>query len=209
MKHPRRSMSRALVAGALMAAAQGAHADLAYSFNAGTQGFTVNEASAGDLGWQAAGHLRVQDLTDATNVFLVLPGDATAGGWSAYQGGTLSFDARLESPIASYWPEFGAVTLVSSQGSLTLDVVAGDEPGTAWKTYAVQLDAAAWARDAASFGAVLAGLQRVELNLEAGNGAIETVLVDNVRVSAVPEPGTWALALTGLLGIAALRRARS
>lgn len=204
-----RSTVTALLTGALLAAGvSAAHADLAYTFDADAQGFALNEAAAGALSWQAAGHLRVQDLTDATNVLLVLPGEATAGGWSPYLGGTLSFDARLESPIGSYWPEFGAVTLVSGQGAMTLDLVPANEPGVAWATYSVQLDAATWGRDATSFANALASLQRVELNMEAGNGAIEVILVDNVRVSAVPEPATLALGVMGVfaVGLAARRR---
>jgi len=208
MKNPRSTLSILLTGAMLAGAASAAHADLAYTFDAGAQGFALNEAAAGDLSWQAAGHLRVQDVTDATNVQLVLPGEASAGGWSSYLGGTLSFDARLEAPIGSYWPEFGAVTLVSGQGAMTLDLVPANEPGTEWKTYSVKLDATTWGRDAATFASAMAGLQRVELNMEAGNGAIEVILVDNVRVTAVPEPGTWALMIAGGLAVVGAARRR-
>jgi hypothetical protein len=206
MKNARTLVSTLLTGVMLAGAAFAAHADLAYGFDASAEGFTLNDAAAGALSWEAAGHLRVQDVTDATNVQLVLPAAATSGGWSAYTGGTLSFDARLETPIASYWPEFGAITLVSQQGSVVLDVVPDNEPGVEWKTYSVQLDAATWGQSAASFANALAGLQRVELNLEAGNGAIETILIDNVRVTAVPEPSTWALTLIGLACMGAVVR---
>lgn len=197
-----------LMGAATACAMSAAHAaDLTYTFDADAQGFTVNEP-AGELTHVAPGYLRIKDLTDATNVQLILPAAAT-GDWSAYNGGTLSFDARLESPISAYWPEFGALTLTSSQGAATLDVVPDGQPGLDWQTYTVKLDAATWSKDAASFAAILANLQRVEINMEAGNGAIETIHVDNVKVtSAVPEPSTWALSLIGLGLMGAVNRRR-
>ena len=200
-----------LAAVSLAAAATAAHADLAYAFDAGLAGFTLNDPAAGDLRWEAAGHLRVQDVSGDTNVLLVLPTADTAGGWASYLGGTLSFDARLESPIGSYWPEFGTVSLIGAAGTLSLDLVPADQPGTVWQTYSIRLDAETWGRDEAGFAAALAGLQRVEINMEAGNGAIETILVDKVRVSAVPEPSAAWLGLMGgmgALGLSAVWRRR-
>jgi hypothetical protein len=181
-----------------------AHADLAYTFDTDAQGFTLNEAAAGELSHDSGGYLRVKDLTDQTNVQMVLPGAAVAGGWQGYEGGTLSFDARLEAPIASYWPQFGEVSLLGSQGNITVDIAPGDEPGQAWKTYSIKLDAASWGSNDSTFRNVLANLQSVQINLEAGNGAIETVHIDNVRVSAVPEPASLTLGLVGLMGLGML-----
>lgn len=183
---------------ALTSLAAAAQADLSYTFDQDAQGFSVNEP-AGLLTHQSEGYISIQDLTDQTNVVLALPDSAVAGGWQAYEGGTLSFDARLAAPISSYWPEFGAVSLVSSAGTLLLDVVPNGEPGVDWKTYTVMLDAATWGSSPAPFQSVLAGLQRVEINMEAGNGAIETIHIDNVRVTAVPEPSSGALAGLGLV----------
>ncbi len=192
---------------ALLSVAALAHADLSYTFDNDAQGFTVN-APAGLLSHEAVGYISVQDLTDQTNVALIFPDVAVAGGWQAYAGGTLSFDARLASPISSYWPEFGAVSLVSGAGTLLLDAVPNGEPGTDWKTYSVTLDAATWGSTPTQFQAVLSSLQRVEINMEAGNGAIETIHIDNVSVTAVPEPSTWVLSSVGLMlaGLAVRRR---
>jgi hypothetical protein len=182
----------------LAGGASAARADLNYTFDADVQGFAANDVAAGELSWQPGGYLRIKDLTDATNVSLVFPAAATSGGWSVYQGGTLSFDARLESPIGSYWPDFGLMTLVSSQGSISLDLAPNNEPGLAWKTYSVKLDALTWGQDANAFASTLSNLQRVEISMEAGNGAIEIIHVDNISVTAVPEPASWALSLLGL-----------
>jgi hypothetical protein len=196
-------------AGLLLAGmASRAQADLAYTFDADAQGFTVN-VPAGELSHVADGYLRIVDLTDQTNVSLILPGAALAGGWAAYEGGTLSFDARLELPIGSYWPEFGTITLSSAAGSASADVAGPDEPTTAWKTYSIKLDAALWGAQPATFSAVLAGLQGAEISMEAGNGPIEVLHIDNIKLtSAVPEASTSVLSMLGLavLGWRARRR---
>ncbi|MDO9004767.1 MAG: laminin B domain-containing protein [Aquabacterium sp.] len=198
-------LSVALLAGV----ATHANADLAYTFDSDAQGFTVN-VPAGELSHEAGGYLRIKDLTGDTNVSLILPGSAVAGGWLSYVGGTLSFDARMESPIDSYWPEFGTITLSSTVGSLAVDVAVGDAPGLGWATYSVVLDAANWSTSPEVLASVLANLQQVDISMEAGNGPIELLHIDNVTLStAVPEPGTWAMSLMGLmaLGWAVRRRA--
>lgn len=208
MKVWRNSHTAQLVCGAALAlSASLSHADLLYTFDADAQGFTVNDPAAGELSHVAdGGYLSVKDLTDQTNMQLVLPAQAIAGGWSAYVGGSMSFDARLAAPIASYWPEFGTITLMSSQGNLSVDVAAPDEPKLSWQTYGVQLTGAAWGVSDEAFANVLANLQSVQINLEAGNGAIETVQIDAVKVSAVPEPASLSLALLGLAGMVGIRR---
>jgi len=201
-----RTIQTLLSAAMLVGAATQAQADLAYTFDQDAQGFTVNEP-AGVLSYQPAGYLRVQDLTGDTNVSLLFPGSALAGGWLPYLGGTLSFDARLESAIDAYWPEFGTITLFSTLGSLAVDVAAGDAPGVGWATYTVTLDAASWSTSTETLSTVLANLQQVDLSLEAGNGPIEVLHIDNVRLaSAVPEAGTWALFGVGLLALGLARR---
>jgi hypothetical protein len=186
-----------------------AHADLLYTFDHDAQGFTINEP-AGVLSYQPEGYLRVQDLSGDTNVALLLPSAAVAGGWLPYLGGTLSFDARLESAIDAYWPDFGTISLISSQGTLSVDVADGDAPGLGWATYGVKLDAASWSTSPEQLAAVLTNLQSVEISLEAGNGPIEVLHIDNVRLtSAVPEPSAWAMAVVGLLGMGLAARRRS
>ncbi|MBI5925349.1 MAG: PEP-CTERM sorting domain-containing protein [Aquabacterium sp.] len=203
---------RLLWAGALSGAACLSHAELRYTFDADAQGFSINGDAAGMLAHESAGYLRIQDLTDATNVMLSLPESAVAGGWLPYLGGAFSFDARLALPISSYWPEFGAVSLISSQGSVVLDLVPSGEPGSDWRTYSLKLDASEWGVEPGMFASIVANLQRVDINMEAGNGPIETVHLDNVVVSAVPESSTWALFVVGAAlmgGASAFRRSRS
>lgn len=198
---------RTLFSAALLSGATLAHADLAYTFDTDAQGFTV-EPSAGLLSHLPGGYLRVVDSTGDTNVALRLPSAALAGGWAGYAGGTISFDARMESPINAYWPEFGTVFLFSSQGNLALDVALGDEPGANWKTYSARFDPADWGTTPAQLSAVLANVDRVEISLEAGNGPVEIVHIDNLKVTAVPEPVAGLLAGAGLLTSGLLARRR-
>jgi len=198
---------RTLLSAALLSGATLAHADLAYTFDTDAQGFTV-DPSAGLLSHLPDGYLRVVDWTGDTNVALRLPDAALAGGWAAYLGGTISFDARMESPIDAYWPEFGTVFLFSSQGNLAFDLAPGDEPGANWKTYSATFDPATWSTTPAQLAAVLANVERVEISLEAGNGPIEIVHIDNVKVTAVPEPMTGLLAAAGLLAVGVATRRR-
>lgn len=202
------TLQRAASAIALVVFASTAHADLAYTFDNDAQGFGLVDTSTGTLTHEAGGYLRVADVDGNTNMFLQLPGSAVASGWAAYKGGTFSFDARLASSITSYWPEFGTVTLVSSLGSASIDLAADGEPGLGWKTYSIRLDEAAWGLSPTHFDAILANLQQVTISLEAGNGPIEVLHLDNVRVSAVPEPTSALLALMGVAGVGAVLRRR-
>lgn len=190
----------------LTGAAAQAQADQSYTFDHDAQGFTINEP-AGILSYIPDGYLRVQDLNNDSNVALLWSQAGLAGGWLPYLGGTLSFDARLESPIDAYWPEFGTITLHSPAGLLAVDIAPGDAPGVTWATYSVTLNAANWSTTQEAFVHALANLQQVEISLEAGNGPIEVLHIDNVRLtSAVPEPAAWALVGAGLVCVGLRRR---
>lgn len=187
-------------------AASAAHADLSYTFDTDAQGFTL---AAGALTHQTDagnGYLSAQDLDGSTDMVLSVPLGGTPVDWSAYLGGTLSFDGRILNGSASSWPSFGQITLQGGAASVTLDIVPADtDPTARWKTYSVALTAAQWG---AALPTVLASLQGVTLNLESGNGPVEVVGIDNVRVTAVPEPGSVTLALAGLAVAGGLRRWR-
>jgi hypothetical protein len=185
-----------------------ARADLHYSFDTDAQGWTVFDG--GDLSHQAAGgnpggFLQIADSSSG-DFRLVAPASAL-GNWAAYLGGTLSFDARNIDGEAPDWPEFGQITLGSGSTVLVVDGVAGDAPPAdgQWHHYSTQLSTAVFGADLPS---VLASLDTLYIKAEFHNGVSEVAGIDNIRITAVPEPGTAALLLSGLVAVATLARRR-
>lgn len=185
-----------------------ASADLLYTFDTDTQGVTATGAAL----TVSPGFLTLQDI-DGADMAVYLPAADLVHG-SQYLGGTLSFDAINLNGAANDWFSFGTLRLSGGGQFVELDIVPGAEPAGDWTTYSVVLDEAAWGP---SLSTVLAQLSGVSITLEShigydsSNGGYELNGVDNIRLAAaVPEPGTWALALAGLLVVpwAARRQAR-
>lgn len=189
---------------ALALASAASHADVHYRFDTGTEGVTVTSGGALTHVIDAGnGFLSVADI-DNEDMLLVLPlGGATAD-WSAYLGGTLSFDGRSLNGLAPSWPSFGLLTLTSAAGSVSFDLVPGTDPTDDWATYSVQLDIATFG---SALPSILSTLTSATINLESGNGPIEVVGIDNLKITAaVPEPQTWALLVAGVAMVGAMAR---
>jgi hypothetical protein len=203
-------------------AAGSANADVAYTFDHDLQGFST--VGDGTLVLESAGgrsYLRATDTNGSTDLYLSVPLSAPSVDWSAYLGGTISFDARMLSDNLPSWGDFGTIRLTSATNEVVLADLAPNlpsdpytpvEPTSLWKTYSATLDSANFSNQGgATLAGVLANLKSVTLSMEAGNGPVEVVGVDNFKVtSSVPEPQTWALSLMGLLALGlSKRRARS
>lgn len=174
-----------------------ASADLLYTFDTDAQGVTATGAAL----TEGSGFLTLQDI-DSADMAVYLPSADLSNGLQ-YLGGTLSFDATNLNGAVNDWFTFGTVRLSGGGLFVELDTVPGAEPAGDWKTYSVVLDEVTWGP---SLSVVLAQLSGVSITLEShigydsSNGGFELNGVDNIRLAAaVPEPGTWALALTGLL----------
>jgi hypothetical protein len=185
----------------------------AAGFDAGDEGWTSSDG--GTQTWVASGGngggwLRVADATDAD--FLLNAPSAWLGNWSGFSGGTLSFDALNVNNESPDWAPFGEVTITGAAGTAVLDIVAANNPPAdgQWHRYSVLLSpAAGWS--GAPLASVLANVTSLTIKGEFHAGVTEVVGIDNIQVSAVPEPASAALLLGGLGGLglmAGLRRKR-
>ncbi|MDR7269585.1 hypothetical protein J2X20_002214 [Pelomonas saccharophila] len=195
-------MARRLLASCLAATLSfAASAALAAGFNTDAEGWTTS--NGGDQVWMASGGngggwLQVTDITN--DDFLLNAPVAWLGNWSAYAGGTLSFDARNINGDLPDWAPFGEVIITGSGGSLTFDMApAGSPPADGqWHHYSFVLPSSA----------VLGNVTSLTIKGEFHAGVTEVVGIDNIQVTAVPEPTQAALLLGGLGLLALLRRRR-
>lgn len=201
---------------AALGLASAAQADVAYTFDTDVQGFSLlGDGTLEHVVDGGNGFLKVTDTNGNTDVLAQVPLAAASVDWSVYLGGTLSFDGTMLNGITPSWPDFGVIRFTSTTDQVVLADLAPNvgnvitEPGTTWKTYTATLNDATFNQGGGSLAAVLANLKSVTLSLEAGNGPVEVVGIDNFKVTAaVPEPESWALLFTGagLLGLISRRR---
>lgn len=182
----------------------------AASFDAGDEGWTsINGGAQAWIatGGNSGGWLRVADISDAD--FLLQAPTAWLGNWSGLLGGTLSFDALNVNGESPDWVPFGEVVITGTAGSVTLDIAAANTPPAdgQWHRYSVLLaPSAGWS--GAPLSSVLANVTGLTIKGEFHAGVTEVVGIDNIQVTAVPEPASAALLLGGLALLAGLRRQR-
>ena len=180
-------------------------------FDNGAEGWTLT--GDGIQTWQPSGGngggwLQLEDTNGGTDILLSAP-PAWLGNWSAYLGGTLSFDARRVNDASIDWAGFGEIRISGPGGSVLLDIAPGGLPvDNSWTRYSVTLSSAAGWGDTALLSSVLANVTSLTINGEFHTGPGEVVGIDNIQVAAVPEPAGAALLLGGLGLLAALRRKR-
>lgn len=173
-------------------------ADLFYGFDAGAQGVVVTGGNVTDT----AGFLALQDTDDA-EMTAWLP-VADLGNWSRFLGGTLSFDAINLNGFATDWLSFGTLRIESADRVIERDLVLAAAPSAQWTTYTLNLNVETLGPDLVS---VLAAVSRLGVVLEshigfdASNGGAEINGLDNLRVTAVPEPQSWLMLLSGLVAV--------
>lgn len=163
-------------------------------------------------GGNPGGYISATDPSNGS--FYFQAPSAFLGNLSAYQGGTLSFDT-FYTPHDNAW--LSDPDIVLSNGSTTLFYSRGSNPGDTWTHLDISLaPGAGWtvgsfggtAATASDFASVLSGTTLLRIRGEYYNGVAETTGLDNVVLSAVPEPEVWAAMLVGLSGIGLRARRR-
>jgi hypothetical protein len=186
---------------------------LFFDFDSSVQGWTVEDGGALThvaSGGAPGGYLQFTDISSADMLAVLQAGGAD---WSAFLGGTLRFDARILSNHLPDWPGFGEVRLSGPGGSVLADVVPAGLPlpNGQWQRFSVPLTVAVFGDSLAS---VLANVSRLSIKTEYAisdpglPSSFESLGLDNVAISAVPEAPTWALLLAGGLLLPALKRRR-
>lgn len=173
-----------------------------------------------DDGWQLlggnpGGFMRATDANTDALWFFAAPA-AFLGDLSAAYGGALAYDLRVAGAAPPHLETYADLQILGANG-VRLVRTMETAPGNAWTSFLVPLVAdGAWrigavdgaAASALTFQQVLAGV--TELRIRGDHlSAFETTGLDNVVLTAVPEPAALALWAAGL-GVCAmaLRRRR-
>ena len=133
------------------------------------------------------------------------------GDLSGYEGGQLSWDFRLFSPGVNDGRPFGPTmaTLIGPGGTAVFTSATVPTVAAGWYAASVPMQATNWTVTGGTWAGVLANVTEFKLQIEAvfSTGFPgEVTGIDNVMLSPVPEPGTSALVLAGLLAVARVAR---
>ena len=200
-----------LCAGLLASQAAPASAALVSTFDTGEEGWSVGSSQGSDgvdgFGWSATGgrpdgHVSARDIGSEGGWWFIAP-TAWSGDWSAYLGGTLSFDVFAEAGRSTEPnpPVTAAVLSLVGGGSLrakatAMPVVPGD-----WRSVTLSLTPDAFDLvDTAyeRFEEALSKVERLIIPADFVFSQVDVTRLDNVRVQAIPLPSTGALALLAL-----------
>lgn len=217
---------KALAATSVALAAGLANAAISEDFSAGAGGWqAVDLPGSGNYGsvistfsvtyfatgGSPGGYIRASDPS-SNSFYFDAPG-TFLGNLGGYQGGTLAFDTYYTpNTAANAWRDDADVLIYS--GSQILAWRAASNPGASWTHVSTTLGVGQGWRVGSITGAVatadnissvLGNVTALRIRGEYVNGVTETTGLDNVAISAVPEPESWALLLAGI-GLIGLRR---
>ena len=145
--------------------------------------------------------------------------DAYLGNKSDFIGGTFSFDIAADFVSPDHAGARPALILVGANGKQLFSNW-GDSPGTELTSFSITLSADSFykgsptsvggAVSAAEFAEIMGNLEKISIFGD-WSGGVDLVTLDNVimqSASAVPEPASWAMMVTGfgMMGFAARRR---
>lgn len=200
----------ALCAGLLAGLAVPAGAALVSTFDTGDEGWSVdsNQGSAGvggfvwsPTGGRPDGQVSARDIGDQGGWWFVAP-TGWSGDWSAYLGGTLSFDVfALAGQDASLNPPVTAAVLsLVGGGSLRAKATAMPVLDD-WRSVTLSLTPDTFdlvGSTYASFEAALSNVERLIIPADFVFKQEDVTRLDNVRIQGTSLPSTGALALLAL-----------
>jgi len=156
-------------------------------------------------GGNPGGNFVAQDGGIGGTGFFVSP-IAWAGNWSQYIGGTLRFDLTLIifAGTPALFPLYDV--LIYTDPTLYAYSKFGVNPSEGvWSSYQLQLIDSNFTEVGGSFDTIMSNVAGLRIIGEFVSGP-EVVGLDNVMVSAVPEPATMLLLGSGLIGLAGYGR---
>lgn len=214
-------VDQVLIAGTLAAACAAANADIlaASTFDTGTDGWLTKngakELSFVASGGESGGFVMATDDVFGSTLWLWSAPDPFLGDKSSALDGTLSFSLKA-SNVTSGGQDAPDVKIKGN--GITLAIDAGPSPGLGWTSYNLTLAPGAWhlgdlsgaLASAADMQSALSNVSALYIRgdysplLREASSGLDSVLL----ASPVPEPGSYALWLAGLLVGASLMRRR-
>jgi hypothetical protein len=185
------------------------HATLLSSFDSGGEGWTGIDPSTSDWngswvssGGNPGGYYQGYEPNALGGVGYWISPDTWDGDWSAYIGGTLSYDINILQAGGSYFASQD-VRIYSGSDFVYWSGLPNNLPTNQWNTIEVPLIASTFT--GSDFNAIMNNVTALWIRGELITGS-EREGLDNVRVDPVPLPTAILLLGSGLIGCVGLRR---
>jgi len=188
------------------------------NFVSGTADFSNPGILSADFqpagGADGGGYISKLDPDDGS--FFFQANSSFLGNLSALYGGVLNYSVKDSFPAGfAQWRGDPDVVLVSGTQSIVFQHA--DNPGSDWTPYSTVLSETGWlngnlsgtAVSKAEFQSFLSNVTAFYIRGEYIAGTVETVGLDGVSISPVPEPSSGAMLLGGLALCAWIARRRS